>query len=314
MRQFTVIAVCLVLMMLTSAVYAEMVQGEVTQIQHPTLNINGEGSVEVAPDTVRVTASVVTEGASVEVARERNAQIITKSMDAVKALNIKDIATKTLNYTMERVTQNTSAYFNFDAEKLDIPWNISNMELSEKRIHINWPITLGYRASNSLTVRVQGGTPDELSDAASKIIDALMASGTNQILSVEYTLEKDDGAARSQALEKAVKNAQSTADVVAAAAGKKIVGIQRISPSYSYPRYAQNTMMQRASFEYSGSDGSGGTPTSVTAGMVTVTANVSISYNLDYNEGDTKMVGEAEKKPDEDAKDKEEEKKPEAKW
>ena len=288
MRAWIVAAVGVVALALAGAASAEMVKGQATTISHPMLSVSGTGTVEVAPDTLRVTASIITEGQTVEQARERNARIVQAAMAAVKALKLPNVTTKTLNYTLERVTQDASVSLKVDLAKLNLPWNIAPSDLAESSFQISIPVTLGYRASNSLTVRIQGAR-EELSDGAGKIIDALMAAGTNQITSVAYSLEKDMSAPMREALTKAMKDAQTTAEAVAAAAGRKIVGIRNISPAYRLPdSYARNVqaryMGDVAAAQFAA------TPTSVTAGMLEVTANVQVNYELDYNPGDTEFL------------------------
>lgn len=288
MRILSVLTVGVALLTLCRIAPAAMVKGQATPVPHPTLSVTGEGTVEVAPDTARVTASIITEGESVEAARERNAQIAQKAMAAIKALNLPNAMTKTLNYTMERVTRDAHVNLKVDPDKWDLPWKISGAPTSGG-FDLSVPVTLGYRASNSLTVRLQGMSRDEMSLATAKVIDTLMSAGANQITSVEYTLEKETRGTMRDALTKAVKDAQKTAEAVAEAAGRKIVGIDRISPSYSSPggpsvRYQQ--AMARDS--YSGE----GAATLLTAGMLQVKATVQITYQLDYNAGDTELVGE----------------------
>jgi uncharacterized protein YggE len=82
-----------------------------------------------------------------------------------------------------------------------------------------------------------------------------------------------------------VKDAQTTADVVAAAAGRKIVGIQSISPSYMPAAYYQNRVQG-----VFGPAASEGTPTPLTSGLLEVTAQVQVNYELDYNPGDTEFL------------------------
>jgi uncharacterized protein YggE len=94
-----------------------------------------------------------------------------------------------------------------------------------------------------------------------------------------------------EALTKAMKDAQTTAEAVAAAAGRKIVGIRNISPAYRLPdSYARNVqaryMGDVAAAQFAA------TPTSVTAGMLEMSANVQVNYELDYNPGDTKFLSE----------------------
>jgi len=286
MRTWLTAVICIAVLALGGAASAEMVQGQATPVPHPMLQVSGSATVEVAPDTLRVTASIITEGETVEAARERNAQIVQRAMAAVKALKLPNAMTKTLNYTMERVTSDADLVLKVDPSKLDIPWKTAISGTQISHFNVGFPVTLGYRASNSLTVRIQG-TREELSAGAGRVVDALMGAGTNQITSVAYSLEKDDRTAQREALIKAVKDAQTTAEAVAAAAGRKLVGIRSISPSYARPMQE----MRQAQVAYRGDGYSGGsTPTPVTAGTLQVTAQVNVQYELDYNPGDTQFL------------------------
>jgi len=285
MRVWLILLVALTALAAGAAASADMVMGQATAIPHPMLSVNGAGTVQVAPDTVRITASVITEGDTVETARERNAQTMQKLMDAVKALKLQNVTMRTLNYTLDRVTSEATVAVKVDLSKLNLPWKIGPSDLAESNFRIGVPVTLGFRASNSLTVRMQG-TREELSDGGGKIIDALMAAGANQITSFAYSLEKDNTAAMREALTKAVKDAQLTAEAVAAAAGRKIVGVRNISPSYVRPM----PEMRQVQAPYAGVAAYAPTPTPVTAGMLEVTANVQVNYDLDYNPGDTQFL------------------------
>lgn len=264
--------------------WAELVSGQATAIPHPLLTVTGSGTVEVAPDTARVTASIVTEGKTVEEARERNAKIVEAALHAVKALNLAGLSTKTLSYTLERVSQNAFVNVKADLAELNLPWNLSGSSMQQPDFRISVPVTLGYQASNSLTVRMRG-TRQDLSAGSGRIIDALMRAGVNRIESVRYALETDEGAATRDALAKAVRQAQATAQAVAGAAGRKITGIKSIAPSYYQPQ----PEMTQAAFSRAAM-APGATPTAVTAGMLTIAATVQIVYELDYNPGDTEVV------------------------
>jgi uncharacterized protein YggE len=288
MRAWWAVMVVVALLGLSGAASAEMVQGQAMPVNHPMLSVSGSGTVEVSPDTLRVTASVITEGDTVEAARDRNAQIVQQALAGVKALKLTNTATKTLNYTMERVTRDATVELKADPSKWDMPWKMPIVDADRSHFDISFPVTLGYRASNSLTVRIQGSR-EKLSDGAGKIIDALMAAGCNQIASVAYTQEKDNTGPMREALIKAVKDAQITAEAVAAAAGRKIVGVRNINPGYSRPGWEYGNV--QASLAGRGGYGAGeGVPTSVTAGMLELTATVQISYELDYNPGDTEFI------------------------
>ncbi|KPJ63870.1 hypothetical protein AMK68_02915 [candidate division KD3-62 bacterium DG_56] len=271
---------------------ADLVQGQVSTIHRPALTATGTSKVEVDPDTVRVTGSVITEGKTVEEARERNAQIMQEAMAAVKALKLPKASTQTLNYSINRVTERVEVYVTPDLEQWEFPWRVT--EVKSTRLDIHYPFTLGFAASNELEVKIRAETPEELSRQAAAVIDAMMAAGANSISAVDYSAEHNYDDAKREALAEAAKDAQLTAETVAAAAGKKIVGIRSISPSYSvatppqwrrrpyaydYVRYAAAETAARPA-----------TPTSLSAGKIQLTANVSINYELEYNPGDTEFV------------------------
>ena len=289
MRAWWAVMVVVALLGLSGAASAEMVQGQAMPVNHPMLSVSGSGTIEVSPDTLRVTASVITEGDTVEVARDRNAQIVQRALAGVKALKLTNTATKTLNYTMERVTRDATVGLKADPSKWDLPWKMPIVDAERSHFDISFPVTLGYRASNSLTVRIQGSR-EKLSDGAGKIIDALMAAGCNQITSVAYTQEKDSTGPMREALTKAVKDAQMTAEAVAAAAGRKIVGIRNINPAYSRPAWEFSNVQVGYGAGRGAYASAEAAPTSVTAGMLELTATVQISYELDYNPGDTEFI------------------------
>ena len=278
-----------VTVVLGGAAQAEMVAGQATMVPRPTLQVNGTGTVQVAPDTVRVTASIISEGSTVERARERNAQVAQRAMKAVEALKLRNVAMKTADYTMKRVTTSAHVGVKPDLTKMDIPWDMAVVKPQSDVYGIDIPVVLGYQATNSITVRVQGVPPDELSASASKIIDALMGAGTNEITSVTYSLEQDSSAARREALAKAVKEAQATAQVVADAAGRKIVGIRNISPAYWLGTIAQNRVQSYANAAMGPE-----TATPLATGSLEVSAQVQITYELEYNAGDTEFLSGGE--------------------
>jgi len=295
-RVLWLLAVGVVVVALGGLAQAEIATGQVTQIGHPTLSVGGSGTVQVPPDTVRVAASVITEAPTVAEARDRNAEIATRAMEAVKALKLKNVTSKTVDYTMERVSRDAHLNMKADLAKLEIPWrNVTGIADSGNFFDLNFPVTLGYKATNSVTVRVQGLSADDLSASASKIIDALMAAGCNQITSVTYSLEQDPNTPRREALAKAVKEAQLTAKTAAEAAGRTIVGIRSINPSYyggGYDRVYYQRVQSAAG--YAGGE-SGGAPTPLNAGLLQVTAQVQITYDLNFNPGDTEVIVNATK-------------------
>ncbi len=119
-----------------------------------------------------------------------------------------------------------------------------------------------------------------------------MAAGCNQITRVSYSLEQDPNTAQRQALAKAMEDAQLTAQTIAQAAGRTITGIRSINPSYyrgDYSYAMNNSSMRYAQTQSAMPDSYGGS-TPFTAGLLQVTAQVQVTYDLNYNAGDTEVV------------------------
>lgn len=230
------------------------------------MEVTGTGSILVAPDTVRVTASCISEGATVTNARTRNSQVVQTALRQVEALGLSNVGTRTLDYSMERMISTASVAVLMDPASWNLPWKVKPE--FEPRVEV--PVTLGYRAKNSLTVVLRDLPPEALSQGAGRIVDALMAGGCNQISSVDFTLERGDQSVARQALVKAVEDAQATADAVAGATRRRIIGISSIRPSYD-----TRTMRQ------SGPEGLEAT-TSITVGMVEIRAVVLVTFEFEY--------------------------------
>lgn len=126
---------------------------------------------------------------------------------------------------------------------------------------------VGYTAYNSICVLTK-----EI-DKVGEYIDAAFAAGANTLDSVNFSAS-DTTEASKQALQLAVKSAKDKAEVLAAAAGMEIAGIQEIveQSGYSYGngmlRYAE-----AASMDYA-------TGTQVLTSQLQVCANITVTYEM----------------------------------
>ena len=131
---------------------------------------------------------------------------------------------------------------------------------------------VGYSINNSLTI-----TTDDI-DSIGTYIDAAFAAGANTFDSISFSV-KDESQAQTKALELAVEDAQSKAQVIAAAAGRELGGILTISQGsedeYSYYNSTAGSGMYMR--EASAMDGAA---TTVRAAQIRVNAQVQISYEL----------------------------------
>ncbi len=207
----------------------------------PIISVDGQGSASTAPDQATVTVGVVTSNKDAGQARNENARIATQIRHAVKALGIKDADIQTANY---------SFYPQYNTQK-DGMQTIS-----------------GYMVNNSVIIKVRN------LDLTSKVIDAALASGGNQVSSLDFSAS-DTKALRKEALTDACKDAREKADILAAALGKRIVGVQNVTESSGYMQPYRSNRILMASMAKA-EDMSYETP--LEAGSLTMNATVHVDF------------------------------------
>ena len=188
------------------------------------LTITAEGKSTRTPDMAVFTAGVVSEGKTASEALAANAAAMTKVIATLKKAGIadKDIQTSQINlnpvYGQPVIGPNGQV-------------------VQEPRI-------VGYQASNSVTIRSRD------IKGFGKVLDALVASGSNQINGPAFQMS-DPRAAMDEARGDAMKQARARADLYAKAAGLRVVRIVSISEGGGYsppqPVYAMAKMADASS-------------------------------------------------------------------
>ena len=138
----------------------------------------------------KVTLGVETEGASAVEAQNKNNQVMEQVITALRDLGIPQKNIKT-------------EYFYLYPERRYDP-GTSQQEL------------VGYRANNEVVVTITD------TDGLGAVIDAAIMAGANRVNSVEYDIQRSESV-RDAALQAAVADATHKAQVLAQAAGVKIV-------------------------------------------------------------------------------------------
>ena len=185
--------VFLMLIMLTTPVMAD----ENTNLS--VINVSGQGTVKVAPDRATVSLAVITEAQTAKQAQLDNAERVNKVMQALTNKGISEQDIKTKNYNLR-----------------------PNYVYSDKEA----PKVVSYSVQNEINVNVKN------TDQVGNILDIAVDSGINQVNSINFYVE-DDQSLKVQALQKAVADARAKADVLAAALGKKIVGVKSASGNWN---------------------------------------------------------------------------------
>lgn len=160
-----------------------------------TISVNGTGIVSLSPDMAEVNIGVQTEADDAEQASAANAETIDAIMAALQAFEIPDSDIKT-------------AYFSiYPRQMYDDQNQISDIT---------------YVVNNSLLITVRD--LDTLGD----VLDAAIGAGANAINGITFDVS-DREAAYAQALETAMQNAESRAEVLAQASDAEIVQIHSVS-------------------------------------------------------------------------------------
>ena len=208
----------------------------------PVLMVDGttrpiEDGAEATPDCATISVGVVTQAADAKTAQEENAKKAQAVQRALVAAGIPEANIQTRGY-----------YF---------------QPLYERETREN-EIT-GYRAENNVTVRI-----DDLADV-SRVINLALKNGANSISSLDFGVKNADKV-RKIALTAAVNDARKKADELAAALGRRVVGLKAVSEN-TYPfaeRSAGAKMLMAAD----------AAPTPIAPGMLEMSAEVHIEYYL----------------------------------
>lgn len=207
------------------------------------LNVTGTGTVYMEADRVSIQVGVRLSGTDVAALQQEANAIVKNICESLEAegLDPKDIS-----------TANIYLYPQYDYS--------GEMEK-----------IVGYTINNSLTVQTS-----EI-DKIGGYIDVAFEAGANTFDSINFSV-KDDAAARKQALELAVQNAREKAEVIAAASGKTLGGIEVISEGSQQDYYAVRNDGLNIAYA---KEEAAGVATTVRAAQVSVSAQVEISYELE---------------------------------
>jgi len=155
------------------------------------IEVTGLGQIEAQPDEAIVDAGVQTRAATAQDAQATNNKTMQAVLDAIKAVGIpaKDIQTT----------------------------DVSLYPIIDQGDTVS-----GYNASNSVTVTVENV------GQAGAVLDAAVKAGANTANGIRFTF-KDQTTLRNKALAAAAADARSKADVLAAALGLQISGVQSVT-------------------------------------------------------------------------------------
>lgn len=155
------------------------------EAEGPVIELSVFESVTTAPDIVTIGAGVNTEAPTAVEALRQNSEKMRNVIDRIKALGVdeEDIQTTGINL---------NARFDYD-------------RTNQRQVF------RGYQVSNRVSVKLR-----EI-DETGEVLDALVVAGANDLSGPSFSIEDDEAAkdeARSRAVERAQKRAQSYAEMV----------------------------------------------------------------------------------------------------
>lgn len=225
----------------TAAAQDAMPPGHPMVAHGPILNLSAFGEVKVAPDMATITTGVATEAETAAEAMRLNREKMNAVVAALKRQGIeqKDIQTSGLNLAPQYTYRD------------NLP-----------------PVLRGYQASNNVSVTVY-----DLNKLGA-VVDAVVASGANQINGVGFGL-RDSKSAQDDARRAAVRALKAKADLYAEATGLRVKGLRVLSegggiepPRPMYRAMASNVMDQSES-------------TPIEPGQLTVRIDIQGVYELE---------------------------------
>jgi hypothetical protein len=215
-----------------------------TQPPENSIQVSGETTLNLEPNKAEVILGVETQEVTALDSQQKNAEVMEKIMNALRANGVRDEDIKTYNYNVYPIRQ----------------WNSKSPDYQE---------VIAYRTTNTVKIK----TTDM--DNIGKIIDAAAAVGANRFQGVNFGLTEDmESKYRNEALKAASENAHEKAEAIADGLGIDIKGVLRASESSSYqPVYQYYDTFARAG-------GAMEAETEISPGTIQMSATVSVSYEF----------------------------------
>lgn len=240
-RRLNIFIIALVLVM--TAVIGCAAAATTDTVNSNVISVSGSGSVTGSPDRVQLTFGVQTENANVKTAQSDNAVQMNAVIDALVAAGIPKDQMKTTGYSIYPVYQDSTGLLN---QKIK-----------------------SYQVTNTLQVTLKDV------NQTGNVIDTAVTAGVNNVNSIQFMLSDEQAQSlRSEALKNAVILARADANVVAAALGVNITGVQSADISQGY------TPIVYDNYQAGAATAKSVVPTPVQPGDITVTAQVSITYSI----------------------------------
>ena len=241
MRYTKIAVIALSLVIVITAFTA--VNAQDGKYEKSTLSITGQGKTTLSPDKATISIAVETMSDKASDAVKDNSEKTNKVIEVIKSSLGKNDKVSTAGYSLSPVYEYSS-----ETKKSEFK---------------------GYRAANHIIVETRD------LKGLGQLIDSTAEAGANKIDSLTFDSTQREQY-KKEALELAVKDAKSTAETVAGAAGVKLVKILSIRPVYDIPIPVYRDYELRSKMAVAESS-----PTPIEPGELTVNASVTMVFEIE---------------------------------
>lgn len=247
MRTLTFLLAPLALTLALPAAAQAQIAGQPPVAPNATLlSLTAQGKSTRTPDLAVFNAGVVTQGVTASEALSANAAAMNRVIATLKKAGIADRDIQTSQISLNPV--------------------YSQPEYGPNGVPRQEPRITGYQAVNNVTIRSRNVA------GFGKVLDALVASGANQVNGPSFQMA-EPAAAMDEARLDAMKSARARADLFARAAGLRVVRIVSISEGSGFappqPVYMRAMKAEAAA-----------APTPIAVGEVEAEVNLSVQFEL----------------------------------
>ena len=221
-----------------------------------TISLAGESSVSSSPDMAVVDFTIETQDLTFRKAREENASISAKVLNAVRKIGLteKNINLKSLNVN---------------------EWREYDQKLRQS-------VFKGYKANRNFQVNIYKRNlkvNEDLSEKIAQVVNAASESGITRLGSVSYGIE-DDYELKNKALSQAVLNAKEKANIMLDGLGAKLGKVKNVSEnSYSPQPYVKTYARMAMSMDAESS--SMPEPEAYAEGDMSITSKVNVTFYIE---------------------------------
>ncbi len=223
----------------------EALGGQAQEVGPGWIQVNGTGSVQVAPDRATVAFAMETRAGAADAAARSNADAMDRVLTALRQAGFTGLRLETYGYSLR-------------------PEYSGNNNQRTREI-------AGYTAMNNVRATIENV------NGVGRVVDVAISAGANRVASIGF-FASDTDEARAEALAEAVQNARAEAEIIARSLGYRLGAPLEINGGANRPvprpyEMADMAMMSRA------------VETPIEAGDQTVTASVSIRFALGPESG-----------------------------